>query len=99
MRFMFRVEIPTEGGNQAIQNGKLPEVVGRYLETYKPESTYFTVDNGHRTMYSVVNMDDASDMPAIGESFFLELGARINFTPVMTAEDLKKGLAKVFPNP
>ena len=34
-------------------------------------------------------------MPKLAESFFLELGARIDVTPAMSPEDLQKGLAKL----
>ena len=97
MRFMLKVQVPTEAGNQALQSGKLPEVVGGFLETYRPESAYFLVENGQRTMVAFVNMDDVSQMPAMGEPFFLHLGAQVTFTPAMNAEDLKTGLSKVFP--
>jgi hypothetical protein len=38
----------------------------------------------------VVNMDDASQMPALSEPFFYWLKAEIDFIPVMTLEDLAK---------
>jgi hypothetical protein len=36
-------------------------------------------------------MDDASQIPAIAEPFFMWLKAEIEFYPVMTPEDLGKG--------
>jgi len=39
-------------------------------------------------------LKDASDIPSIAEPFFLNMNAKVEFTPVMTAEELQKGLEK-----
>ena len=97
MRFMLKVQVPTDAGNQALQNGKMGEVIGQFMETHRPEAAYFAVEDGLRTMFAFVNMDDISDMPALGEPFYIHLNANITLTPAMNAEDLKKGLEKAFP--
>jgi len=56
----------------------------------KAEAAYFGTIDGGRGGYIVVNMNDASQMPALAEPFFLWLGADIDFIPVMTPEDLAK---------
>jgi hypothetical protein len=38
-------------------------------------------------------MQDSSQMPAIAEPFFLDMGAEVTYTPVMNADDMQKGLA------
>jgi hypothetical protein len=60
------------------------------LKEVKAEAAYFTTISGSRGGYIVVNMDNASQMPAIAEPFFLWLKASIEFIPVMTPEDLGK---------
>ena len=40
--------------------------------------------------YLVVNMDDASQIPAMAEPLFLGMGATVQIHPVMTPEDLQK---------
>lgn len=95
MRFMLKVQIPTEAGNAAVQNGRLAEVVGHFMETSRPEAAYFTVENGNRLMVAFLDMQDVSQMPAIGEPFFMTLGAQITFTPAMNAQELKQGLESV----
>jgi hypothetical protein len=40
----------------------------------------------------VFDLKDPSEIPAIAEPFFLNLNAKVEFSPVMNAEDLKKGL-------
>jgi hypothetical protein len=37
-------------------------------------------------------------MPPIAEPFFNHLGAHIDFTPAMSAQELKAGIGKAFPN-
>jgi len=40
----------------------------------------------------VVDVAQASRIPAIAEPFFMELGAKVDLIPVMTADDLREGL-------
>lgn len=40
----------------------------------------------------VFDMKDPSEMPVIAEPFFTELNAKVDFCPVMNADDLQKGL-------
>jgi hypothetical protein len=56
----------------------------------KAEAAYFTTVCGNRGGYIIVNMDDASQIPAIAEPVFMWLKAEIEFYPVMTPEDLGK---------
>ncbi|MFD3499883.1 hypothetical protein ACFWWT_17690 [Streptomyces sp. NPDC058676] len=41
-----------------------------------------------------MDMQDSSQMPVISEPFFLDLGAKISYTPVMNSEDVQKGLSQ-----
>jgi hypothetical protein len=93
MRTMLKVTVPVEQGNRAIVEGTLPRVIQDTIERIKPEATYFTVENGKRTAFFFFDMTDASQMPQIGEPLFMTLGAELELTPVMTAQDLQKGLA------
>jgi len=77
--------------SQAIKNGTLPKVIGAFIERNKPEAAYFTVDNGQRTAFFVFDMKDSSQLPPLAEELFMELGAELDFTPVMNADDLKAG--------
>ncbi len=88
MRFMLTVRIPTEKGNALARDGSLGQTIQSILEEIKPEAAYFADMEGARGGYIVVNMDDASQIPAITEPFFLGLDANIKVHPVMTPEDL-----------
>jgi len=65
------------------------------MEELKPEAAYFTLENGKRAAYIFLNLQDASELPKIGEPFLLALGAEIEVTPAMNAEDLGKAMASL----
>ena len=90
MRYMMRVRIPIESGNKAILDPKFGERMGKVLAEIGAEAAYFTAVDGQRGGYVIVNMQDASEIPAKAEPFFLWLNADVDFVPVMLPEDLAK---------
>ena len=90
MRFMLTFRIPMDAGNELIKSGKVGETMQSVLEDLKPEAAYFGDIEGGRGGYLVVNMDDASQIPARAEPLFLGMGATVKIHPVMTPEDLQK---------
>jgi hypothetical protein len=90
MRFLLKAEWPVEVGNAAMKDGNLPETLRSIIEDLKPEATYFLASNGKRTALLIVNMDDASQIPALAEPWFLAFHAALEIVPVMTLDDLHK---------
>ncbi len=90
MRFLIKVNIPNDAGNAAVRAGKLGETIQSILADQKPEAVYFTDDNGQRTAFIILSFDDASQIPAIAEPWFLAFNASIEYHPVMVPEDLMK---------
>src|SRR5574341_1747711 len=88
MRFLLKVNIPVESGNAAAKAGKLGSTIQSILADLKPEAVYFTDNNGQRAGYIFLDMQDASQIPAIAEPWFLAFNAAIEIHPVMTADDL-----------
>lgn len=88
MRFLIKVSFPVEAGNKAAKDGF--SIIPKILEQQKPEAAYFVAENGMRTAILVMDMSDASQLPAIAEPWFLALNASIEATPAMTADDLRK---------
>ena len=92
MRTMLIMTMETEAGNKAISDGSLPQMMEAFFTKHNPESVYFTANNGDRTMYAVLDLKDVSDIPTICEPFFMKLNAKMEFKPVMNADELKRGL-------
>jgi hypothetical protein len=90
MRFLVKLNIPVEAGNAAAKAGKLGEIIQSILADQKPEAAYFTDDHGQRTAFLFLEMQDASQIPAIAEPWFLALNASIEIHPVMVPGDLAK---------
>ena len=90
MRFLMKVEIPTDAGNEAISDPKFGQKMQAALKEVGAEAAYFTSLRGQRGGYIVVNMKDASQIPAFAEPFFHWLNAKVEFLPVMLPEDLAK---------
>ncbi len=93
MRFMLIVRMSTEMANITVREGRVGDLLQRTMEQLQPEAAYFGPLDGMRTAFLVFNLDDPSKIPAISEPFYQELGARLDFIPVMTAEDLARGIA------
>ena len=90
MRFLVKVNIPVEAGNGAAKAGKLGTTIQSILADLKPEAAYFTDDHGQRTAFLFLDMQDASQIPAIAEPWFLAFNASIEFHPVMLPDDLAR---------
>jgi hypothetical protein len=88
MRFMITCRIPMEKGDELAKAGRLDSTIQSIMEGLKPEAAYFSDIEGGRVGYIVVNMDDASQIPAVAEPLFLGLGAAIQVHRVMTPEEL-----------
>jgi hypothetical protein len=89
MRMMMTVTFPVEPFNSAVRDGTAGAKMGRILEELKPEAAYFTDTDGKRSGILIVNLADASRIPALAEPWMLLFNASIQFKPVMTMEDLK----------
>jgi hypothetical protein len=95
MRTMIRVSIPVEAGNKSVKDGSLPKIMSEILERLRPEAAYFGADHGVRTVFLVVDVKDPSEIPSLAEPFFMGFNAKVEFLPVMNADDLKRGLSKL----
>src|SRR6266542_1513593 len=55
MRFLLKVSLPVETGNEAIKGGTLPQTIESILNDIKPEAAYFAEENGKRTWFLAFN--------------------------------------------
>jgi hypothetical protein len=95
MKFLLKVNIPVDAGNVAAKAGKLGATIQYILADLKPEAVYFTAESGQRTAFIFLEMQDASQIPAIAEPWFLAFNASIEMHPVMVPDDLMKASAAI----
>ena len=94
MRMLMKVQMEVEAANRAISDGSWEQIMGRAMEQMRPEAVYFTAQDGKRTGFIVFDLKDPSDIPSIAEPFFMSVNASIDISPVMTIEDVQRGLKK-----
>jgi hypothetical protein len=90
MRFLLKVTIPVESGNAAAKAGKLGATIQAILAELKPQAVYFTDNDGQRAAFIFLDLQDASQIPAIAEPWMLAFNASIELHPVMIPDDLAK---------
>jgi hypothetical protein len=95
MRFIMKIRFAVDAGNAALKDPEFGKKMQEYLADVKAEAAYFTSVEGQRGGYVILDMADASQIPAIAEPLFLWLNADIEFLPVMTPEDLGKAGAAI----
>lgn len=93
MRTMMKAEFPVEAANRALD--QIEPTLKRTFEQLKPEAAYFYSGNGTRTALWFFDMKSSSDIPVIAEPLFQQFNAKVEFFPVMNAEDLREGLKRV----
>jgi hypothetical protein len=96
MKMLLTVEFPPEPFNTLVKSGKVGEIIGRILETIKPETAYFGEQDGRRGGIFIVNVQTPSDIPLFAEPFFLNFDASCKFRVLMSPEDLQQaGLEEI----
>jgi len=96
MKMLLNVQMPHEPFNALVRQGKAGALIGRILDEIKPETVYFTEQDGKRGAILIVNVSDPSRIPSIAEPFFLTFNADCRLRIVMSPEDLAKaGLEEI----
>jgi hypothetical protein len=90
MKMLVNIVLPIEPFNTRVNDGTAGETIGRIINEIKPESIYFTTQDGNRGAVMVVDLKDASQVPAIAEPWFLNFKAKCEFKIAMTPDDLQK---------
>jgi hypothetical protein len=88
MRMLVDIQCPIEPFNTRVKDGTAARIMQAILEDLKPEAAYFTARDGKRGGTIVIDVADASNIPAIAEPFFLHFNASVSFHPCMTPDDL-----------
>ena len=96
MKMLLTVDFPLEPFNSLVKSGKVGEIIGRIIETIKPETAYFTEQDGKRGGIFVIDLQKPSDVPSFAEPFFLNFQANCKFRILMSPEDLQNvGLEEI----
>lgn len=88
MRMLLKLSMDVEKFNEAAQNGTAGKTITGIIQEQKPEAAYFSLDQGMRTAFIVVNMEHASELPKFCEPWFLAFNAEIEAQPAMVPTDL-----------
>ncbi|WP_338526720.1 panthothenate synthetase [Pseudomonas batumici] len=90
MKMLLMVEFPNEPFNALVRSGKIGEIMERILESIKPETAYFTEQEGMRGGIFLINVQDSSEIPSFAEPFFLNFEATCKFRLAMNPQDLQR---------
>ena len=84
---LIRATIPVAAGNAFVKSadwqGKMDQIMG----DNKPETAYFTLDRGQRTLYLLVDVEHSHQLPTPAEPLWHTFQADVDFIPTMTQED------------
>ena len=69
--------------------------IGALEAPLTPQSAYFYSDRGLRSALLVMDLKDSTQIPEFVEPLFMGLDAQVEITPVMNAQELQAGLAKI----
>jgi hypothetical protein len=94
MRMLIDFEMPLEPFNTLVKKGTAGEIMEQILADLKPEAAYFTARGGKRGGTLVLDVADASKIPAVAEPLFLHFNANVTLLPCMTPEELGKANLK-----
>jgi hypothetical protein len=92
MRFLIHARIPTEDGNKMVQDPNFLKKLQTYINKVKAEATYFFEANGNRVAAFIVDIQNTDQIPILIEPLFSGIGAHVELHPVMSLDDLKKGI-------
>lgn len=95
MRFLVKAVIPVEAGNALVQDPGFGKRLQSILADLNPETAYFAVEGGQRTVYLVVNVADVSQTAVIAEPLWLSLNADVELTPIMNQADMAKAMPAI----
>jgi hypothetical protein len=87
---LMKVTLPVEPFNSAVRDGSANAKMQKILGQLKPEAAYFVEFRGERCGILIVDLKEASQIPALAEPWFLTFNANVEIHPAMLPEDLAK---------
>ncbi len=90
MKFLVKATLPVESGNALVKDPNMQQRMDTVMGDIRPEAVYFTIEDGQRTVYFVVEVGGIEDMPRVAEPLWLSWKANVTFLPAFTPEDMDK---------
>jgi len=90
MRFLMRLQMPSEAENPQVAAPDFNDKMRLLLQQIKAERASFGMVDGRRVDSIIVNVADATELPAKAAPFYRWLKARAEFLPQMSAEDVER---------
>jgi hypothetical protein len=95
MLILMKAEWSVKAGNGIITSGEINETIKSIIDELKPEAAYFFTLHGKRTAMLILDLKDASQIVMAAALWFIKFNADIDFTPVITPEDLGKAAPEI----
>jgi len=92
MKTLMIVTMPHHTFNAAVKSGTAGAKMKKIMDAQKPEAAYFFAQDGKRGGIVVLDLKDASQIPAIAEPWFLAFNASVECCPAMNAEDFARAI-------
>jgi hypothetical protein len=89
MRFLMRIEMPTEAENPEVAESGFNDKMRALLLKVNAKSASFGVVDGRRVDEIIVDVKDATELPGIAEPFFRWLKVKAEFLPELTKEEAR----------
>jgi hypothetical protein len=87
VRFLAKVTIPKEKGDEASKSGVLTQTIQSAMQRLRPEAAYFFEEEGNRKCLFVFNLDVVSLLKPL----FPNLDASFHVTQVMNVAEFQAG--------
>ena len=96
MKFIVRATIPVDTGNEMVKDpGYMQQLLDKVMGDLRPEAVYFCIESGQRTVYSIVNLEKASEWPRIVEPLWLALGCDVEVIPAMSQDEFGEAMGVI----
>ena len=90
VKVLFKISFPVERFNELARQGTAGQKLAAILEATKPESIYFTGNQSGRGAVAVYDLADGSQVPAMGEPWFLTFDAHIEYSVAISGQEMQK---------
>jgi hypothetical protein len=91
MLFIVKATIPNDAGNEMVKSGPaMKSLIDTIMGDVKPEAAYFSIADGQRTLFLIVNIDKGEEMVRLAEPLWLGIEADVDVFPCMSVADFDK---------